>query len=250
MKIRKIIAAAAAVAMAASISAVMPVSAASNVIDFEDGNMSFARAQIDDGGDLSVVSVVDFNGSKQLKVDVQDCTLTPKIAFDINAILGDNNMSKVSKITMDVTAESKDGTTPPGWVGGCIGTVGSENIPGWSQGDWEGGEYENAVSAPFTIERKFLLPAQRFVDGTPETTMLFMRWATDVPYNLYLDNITFYDNDGNAIELNITAPAAAAPAADSSNATATPGTGNTAVAAIIAVMAIAGATTIVVKKRK
>lgn len=176
---------------------------AQSVVDFEDGNYSFVSMKTDDGGDASVLSVVDFNGSKQLKVDVQDCANVPKVNFSINQLLASDDFDKVKTIEMEITFESKDGATPIGWAGGAIGTQGGEKSPAWAQTSWECGEYENPVSEVTVIQRKFLLPSEKFVNGTEKTDMLLMRWGADVAYNMYVDNIRFLDESGNEIELAI-----------------------------------------------
>ena len=173
------------------------------VVDFEDGNYSFVSMKTDDGGDASVLSVVDFNGSKQLKVDVQDCANVPKVNFSINQLLASDDFDKVKTIEMEITFESKDGATPIGWAGGAIGTQGGEKSPAWAQTSWECGEYENPVSEVTVIQRKFLLPSEKFVNGTENSDMLLMRWGSDVAYNMYVDNIRFLDESGNEIELAI-----------------------------------------------
>lgn len=176
---------------------------AQSVVDFEDGNYSFVSMKTDDGGDASVLSVVDFNGSKQLKVDVQDCANVPKVNFSINQLLASDDFDKVKTIEMEITFESKDGATPIGWAGGAIGTQGGEKSPAWAQTSWECGEYENPVSEVTVIQRKFLLPSEKFVNGTENSDMLLMRWGSDVAYNMYVDNIRFLDDSGNEIELAI-----------------------------------------------
>lgn len=184
---------------------------AQSVVDFEDGNYSFVSMKTDDGGDASVLSVVDFNGSKQLKVDVQDCANVPKVNFSINQLLDSDDFDKVKTIEMEITFESKDGATPIGWAGGAIGTQGGEKSPAWAQTSWECGEYENPVSEVTVIQRKFLLPSEKFVNGTENTDMLLMRWGADVAYNMYVDNIRFLDDSGNEIELAIEDAAAETP---------------------------------------
>lgn len=200
------------ISCAAALTAVCAVSAgayAQTVVDFEDGNYSFVSMKTDDGGDDSKLSVTDFNGSKQLKVDVTDCANVPKVAFDINSILDENDFDKVKTIEMEITFESKEKTTPPGWAGGAVGTQGGENSPAWAQTSWEGGEYENPVSEPITVQRKFLLSSEKFVNGTENTQMLLMRWGADVNYNMYVDNIRFLDDEGKEIKLAlVSAPAA------------------------------------------
>lgn len=195
--------------MTAGVAALLAVCSASvsayaqSVVDFEDGNYSFVSMKTDDGGDASVLSVVDFNGSKQLKVDVQDCANVPKVNFSINQLLASDDFDKVKTIEMEITFESKDGATPIGWAGGAIGTQGGEKSPAWAQTSWECGEYENPVSEVTVIQRKFLLPSEKFVNGTENSDMLLMRWGSDVAYNMYVDNIRFLDDSGNEIELAI-----------------------------------------------
>ncbi|MGN0637217.1 MAG: hypothetical protein ACI4J0_02500 [Huintestinicola sp.] len=195
-----------------ALSAVTAVSAAAyaaDVVDFEDGKYSFVSMKTDDGGDPSTLSVVDFGGSKQLKVDVTDCANVPKVYFDLNSMLDPDNFDKVKTIEMDVTFESKDGVTAPGWAGGAIGTQGGEaKTPAWAQTAWECGEYDKAVSDPVTIQRKFLLYSERLVNGTEGTHMILMRWGAEVDYNMYVDNIKFLDADGKAIPLELKESAA------------------------------------------
>ncbi len=195
-----------------ALSAVSAVSAgayAADVVDFEDGKYSFVSMKTDDGGDPSTLSVVDFGGSKQLKVDVTDCANVPKVYFDLNSMLNSDDFEKVKVIEMDVTFESKDGVTAPGWAGGAIGTQGGEaKTPAWAQTAWECGEYDKAVSDPITIQRKFLLYSERLVNGTEGTHMILMRWGSEVDYNMYVDNIKFLDADGKAIPLELKASAA------------------------------------------
>ncbi len=195
----------AALCLSAAALTAIAASAYAEAIDFEDGNYSFVSVKTDDGGDLSVLSVEEFNGSMQLKVDVQDCSLLPKILFSMNDIVGTENLSNVDKIYMDITFASKDGVTAPGWIGGCLGTAGADDTPAWDQTDFEGGEYENPVSEPMTIERKFLLPSKKFVSGTEGSNAQLMRWGTEVPYYMYVDNIRILDADGNEMPLMISA---------------------------------------------
>ena len=214
----------------------------------------------------------------QLKVDVQDCSLLPKILFSMNDIVGTENLSNVDKIYMDITFASKDGVTAPGWIGGCLGTAGADDTPAWDQTDFEGGEYENPVSEPMTIERKFLLPSKKFVSGTEGSNAQLMRWGTEVPYYMYVDNIRILDADGNEMPLMISAapaeeaveeapaetpaeetpaetPAEEAPAEAAAETPASDGntssskTGNTA-AASVAAIAVCAAGLAVISRRK
>lgn len=261
MKTRKTLRTLSAIAAAFACTAVSAAAVSADVVDFENGDFSFVSVRTDDGGDLSVISVEDFNGSKQLKVDVQDCSLLPKIVFDVNALAGTDNLSDIDRIEMELTFASKDGTTAPGWIGGCIGTTGSNDTPAWDQSDFEGGEYEKAVSEVIVAERKFLLPAKKFVSGTEGSVIQLMRWGCEVPYYMYVDNIRFLDKDGNELALALTSAAPAAeteaapadeptdvPASDSSSVT--PTTGNSSAAAIVSLLAVSAAAAIITGKRR
>lgn len=209
---KKVFRTGAALCLSAAALSAFAAGVSAEAVDFEDGNFSFVSVKTDDGGDLSVLSVEEFNGSKQLKVDVQDCSLLPKILFSMNDIVGTDNLSDINKIEMDVTFASKDGVTAPGWIGGCIGTAGADDTPAWDQTDFEGGEYENPVSEPMTIERKFLLPSKKFVSGTEGSNAQLMRWGTEVPYYMYIDNIRVLDKDGNEMPIMLSAAPAETPA--------------------------------------
>ena len=90
MKMKKAIASVAAVAMAASMVSAFSVSTSAltegTKIDFEDGDYSFVYLNLDDGSDNSVLSVEDYDGSKQLKVDVQQTGKVPKVWVDLDKI--------------------------------------------------------------------------------------------------------------------------------------------------------------------
>lgn len=174
---------------------------AATVVDFEDGDYSFVSMKTDDGGDNSTLSVVDLDGSKQLKVDVKDCANVPKVRFDLDKLVPSDSLSRIRSIEMTVTLESKD-DTPPGWAGGALGTQGAEGgAPAWAQTAWEDGEYDNPRSKPFTVQRKFLLARERFANDTQGNHMILMRWGCEVDYCMYVDNVRFLDGSGNEIEL-------------------------------------------------
>lgn len=258
MKIKNALRGITAVCASAAVMASVSLSASAATVDFENGDYSFVSMKTDDGGDAAILSVEEYNGSMQLKVDVQDCSLLPKVQFDLNTMIGTDNLSNIERITMEVTFVSKDGTTPPGWIGGALGTAGENDVPAWAQSDYEGGEYDNPASQPITVERKFLIPSQRVVSGTPNTIAMLMRWAAEVPYYMYIDNVTLFDADGNEIALvssTEAAPAAdnapateTAPAADNTTTSAT--TGNIPAASIASIAALSAVAAIASKSRR
>ena len=269
MKIKKIIAGIAAAAMAASVLAVTPASASRTSIDFEDGSTSgfVAQYRSDGSQDGSTIdlSVVDFNGSKQLKATRTSLDDIMKLRLEIDDILGEN-ASNCARFTMDITVVADPAIPFDGWAGGAIGTQGGEDGT-WGQNDWSAPDFLDDWSATtqFEIERKFLLPAHRFVDGAGDNHALVMAWGSDWGnYTFYIDNVKFFDDNDNLMEVYpggaAAAPVADVAVADSDDApaasgdapapSASPGTGNTPVIALVAVMALSGVAAVTSKKRK
>ncbi len=127
MKIKKIIAGVAAAVMACTTMAAMSVSAINaggTSIDFEDGDFSFVYMNTDSGADKSVLSVEDYNGSKRLKVDVQDKKMVPKVWFDLDKITDRSNTVQIRKITFDLAIVPKTAEGIVGWAGGAVGAAG------------------------------------------------------------------------------------------------------------------------------
>jgi ketosteroid isomerase-like protein len=258
MKKSKVLAAIAAAALAMSAMS-LPAYAAGDVIDFEDGDISFAQVKLgdSDGDDGATLTVEDFNGSKQLKITTADATKVNKVQFNVEQMYTLEDLGKIARFTMEMTVASQDGVTAPGWQGGVLMTQGGQtedpNPPqGQTSFDAVVQEYTNPVSAMGVIERKYLIPAQRFVSEASGQWMLFMRWSNAVPADVYLDNITAYDADGNIVAPTIgaaAAPVAAeAPAADA--ATTSAATGNTPAIVLASVCLIAGGAALVTRKRK
>ncbi len=211
MKLRKIMSCVVSAALAFSSVAVCSISAsaASNdALDFENGMVKGITMFIDDANaDDSTLSVVDFNGSKMLKVDVKDPAKVPKVRFEVADLIGGDNLSKVATIELELIIETKDGTTAPGWIGGGVGTQGgSAGTPAWNDVQYSDGEYNEAVSQPIKIT-KAVNPS--FVDGVLDTHLLVMRWACDIPYNMYIDNVKFLNSRDRAISITAEAEGAA-----------------------------------------
>lgn len=225
MNMKKIIASVATIAMAASAMSIN-VSAISTgtVIDFEDGDCSFVYMNNDDpkdsgGSDASVLSVEDYDGSKQLKVDVQNPLNVPKVWFDLDKIMPRENAIQISKIEFDATFVPKDSSKQLGWMGGAIGIAGGFDMdlagkgqvnPSWSDGSWSGESdqlYVDGGIAKEHIERKILLPTQKYSEKGVNPFFGMMTWANQngTDYVIYIDNITFTDADGNKIEVGFPA---------------------------------------------
>ena len=130
MKISKIFASVAAVALAVSALTATPVSAAEKaVVDFEGGDCSFVVMNVDDCASDAQLSVVDYNGSKQLWVDIEDSSLCPKVWFLVKGMVDQENWGKIASIKFDITFASTT-DEPVGWIGGAIGAAG-----GWGAQD-------------------------------------------------------------------------------------------------------------------
>ncbi|MDR0943456.1 MAG: hypothetical protein LBM41_02885 [Ruminococcus sp.] len=248
---KKLLAAVCAAAMALSAYAIPTYATTGDgCVDFENGEYeAFAWMKtVDADADFSELSLVDFDGSKQLAVKVVDATKTAKLYFEGTRIWAPADLAKIKKITVDVTIVSQDGTTAPGWNGTLIGTSGVGTSPeydvAWSQSEVKGPEeYSIAVSPTMTLERRLLLPTNMFNENLAEAQIIFIRYSNTVPAIIYYDNLTAYDADGNII-------AATFPAAASDGATTSAATGNTPAIVMATVMALAGGTALISRRRK
>ena len=220
---KKALASVAAVAMAASMVSAFSVSTSAltegTKIDFEDGDYSFVYLNLDDGSDNSVLSVEDYDGSKQLKVDVQQTGKVPKVWFDLDKITTRDNTIQISTIEMDLTFVPKSETEMVGWAGGVIASAGgfdqnntqsSQINPNWTQTDWASEDenaYTEGMPAKVHATKKFLLPASKYTAEGTNPFFGIMRWAADTNYVMYVDNIVLKDKDGNALPVGVTAAA-------------------------------------------
>lgn len=188
--------------------------AAADVVDFEDGNIpaGIIMAVLDDGtpdGDPAILSVVDFAGSKMLKIDSQ-ANGTPKVKFMVADLVGVENVSKVMGIEYDLVIEQPSGEVA-GWNGGTIGAGNWAAGGGWYNGDvgFTVEDYENSVTA-VSHHKELIIPGFGFTDETG--FFMFMNWANNGTDN-YIDNVRLLDADGNAIEFLATAAVAVEEAA-------------------------------------
>lgn len=231
MKINKLFAGISAAALAATMcsfsTSAITEDAAS--IDFEDGDCSFVYMNVDDGADPSVLSVEEYDGSKQLKVDVTSVSKAPKVWFDLDKIMPREKTVTISQIDFDLTLVPKSEEGTIGWAGGAIGTAGGfdpkaagsgQVNPSWTQGDWsctDENAYAAGQAAKTHVSRKFLLAKQKYtMDGTNPFFGL-MRWSGgDSDYVMYIDNVVFTDDAGKTITVGL--PAAAETTAEETTA--------------------------------
>ncbi|MCM1522933.1 MAG: hypothetical protein NC120_00590 [Ruminococcus sp.] len=217
MKMKKTLAVVASFAMAASMVSAFSMSASAltegTVIDFEDGDCSFVYMNVDSGADASILSVEDYDGSKQLKVDVQKTGMVPKVWFDLDKITDRANTVQINSIELDLTFVPKNETDAVGWAGGAIGAAGgfeqsnpaaSQKDPAWSDGQWsceDNNAYEPGMAAKVHVTRKFLLPSTKYTETGANPFFGIMRWASDIDYVMYVDNVVLKDKNGNALPI-------------------------------------------------
>lgn len=223
MKMRKTLAVVASMAMAASMVSAFSVSTSAltegKIIDFEDGDFSFVYMNLDDGSDASILSVEEYDGSKQLKVDVQKTGKVPKVWFDLDKITDRANTLQINTIELDMTFVPKSETEMVGWAGGVLCAAGgfdqsnpqaSQKDPAWNQTDWaceDDNAYTEGMPAKVHATKKYLLPSTKYTETGVNPFFGIMRWASDYNYVMYVDNIVLKDKDGNALPVGVFAAA-------------------------------------------
>lgn len=202
-----------------------------NAITFEDGDLYTAyNIDVDENGkgngDSSGtnLTIAEYNGSKMLKIEVLDQDddgnyKVPKVGFDVDALVGAENVNKISSFKFDMfqvavgTFTGEDGTEvlcPANFLGGFGGNSPTTEDPSrWvSFGEFSASEWTwDWVYTQFT--GKILLDSNKFEAGQDGCSIVLMRWGQPNQADIYIDNITFYDADGNSIPIVYTPEAAA-----------------------------------------
>lgn len=193
-----------------------------NAITFDDGKFDFAFAKTEDKdcakGELSVAELM---GNKMLKF-TDDNTIplegkVQKIGINVTQLLGSEGAAKVRRIEFDMYAEATadhlktddaEGVRAPGWIGGGGGTVTAKE-KWYDFQEFSGGEYNFEASGAVHAQFKFLLAdsGQCWSEDMDDANFLIMRWGIANESDMYIDNIVFYDEDGNSIPM---APASTA----------------------------------------
>lgn len=190
-----------------------------NTVTFDDGDFSFVTVVTDDKqsavGELSVVEV---QGNKMLKF-TDDLSVplegkVQKLSISAADLLDAEALPKVAKIEFDIYAdalseayENEDGEIikVPGTISCGGGTVTAKDEKWYDFAGFEGGEYNFEMSGPVHGEFRFLLASSGYCwsEEMKYANFLIMRWGCENDSNLYVDNIVFYDSDGNSIPLKI-----------------------------------------------
>ncbi|MBR0483712.1 MAG: hypothetical protein IJJ69_02905 [Oscillospiraceae bacterium] len=193
-----------------------------NAVTFDDGNFRFISVIKDDDtavdGSLSVETI---GGNAMLKftdtsTNAQNLEkAVQKIKISVGQLLRPDQLESVYRISFDCYAEAKDELflnddgeyrKVPGWIGGGGGTMCADG--NWySFADFSASginEYDLERSDACHVDFKFLLAesGKKWDSSVQDVNFSVMRWGMQNISDFYLDNITFYDQEGNAIPLN------------------------------------------------
>lgn len=172
-------------------------------IDFEDGNMGFIALDTAPGdASEAVVEIVDFNGSKALKVTAEDGKI-PYVAIDTASLAGED-ITKIRSMEVSIGLENPDGTfyAASGNIYAYSGEARTKSADPWSVYL----ETKNPNTAVATLDNEgeyFVKDAQNFFIITKETDNGLT--AGKKPAIMYIDNIKFLDEAGNVIKVDTAA---------------------------------------------
>lgn len=194
----------------------------SNAVTFDDDDFSFACIQDQDiDSAQGTLEIAEVQGNKMLKFNDDFSAATKgkvqKIIINAAMLIGTENLPKVRSIGFDMYADAEtdayinedgENVKVPGTINGGGGTVtartDSEGSGRWYDfAEFEGGEYNFDMSGAVHAEFKFLLAASGFCWSSEmdDANFLIMRWGSENDSNVYIDNIVFYDENGESIPL-------------------------------------------------
>jgi len=163
-------------------------------IDFEDGLFGFVSMdQTAGNADASVLSVEDYNGSKALKVTTQG--KTPYLLIAVDSLLGDN-LANLKSVQMDIGTENPDGTfyaTSGNFYVFSGADSSTKSAQGWSVYLAD----KDPVTKSFTLADTEVLQAGNYILVSLEVDNGLDKGAAQA--NMYIDNISFLDKDGNVL---------------------------------------------------
>ena len=137
-------------------------------IDFEDGLFGFVGLSMAKGNaDASELSLVDYNGSKALKVDVQ--SKVPYVALSLDGLLG-ADIEKVRTIEMDLGVDLSGGKfyACSGRIYAYSGTKLTESYDDWAV-YMEKSNPKTAISTLGSDEELFVANAGNYIVISKET---------------------------------------------------------------------------------
>jgi hypothetical protein len=188
-----------------------------NAVIFDNDLIDFAEVKsVDPDSAKGTLSIVEVKGNKMLKF-TDDNTVpldgkVQKISINATKLLGNEGAAKVRSIEFDLYAQATadhlktddaDGVRAPGWIGGGGGTVTAVDNKWYDFQEFEGGEYNFETSGAVHAKFKFLLAdsGQCWSEEMEDANFLIMRWGIANESDMLIDNIIFYDEDGNSIPL-------------------------------------------------
>ena len=172
------------------------------------------------------LDIVEYNGDKKMRVQVlreEDAEeyLVPKIVFNLPEMLGVENVGNIGRISVDFTClaqslwTNKDGSKSlvvGNFLGALAGNLASEKVydeeenliqNSWATHlefkleDWENSEHtwrvETKVGNPLAVNG--------YAANDEGTTLVIMRWSQSNTVDFCIDNITFYDKEGNSMPI-------------------------------------------------
>lgn len=193
-----------------------------NAHTFDDGEFRFVEIINDDDTCAEgMLSVENLDGNFMLKFTDTSTNAdnleeaVQKISISVDQLLNPDQLESVSGIGFDIYAQAKDKLfrnddgeylQVAGWIGGGGGTV-------CADGNWYGfgdfavsgaNEYDLERSDAYHVEFKFLLAesGKCWSSSMEDVNFSIMRWGMQNISDLYLDNIVFYDAEGNTIPMN------------------------------------------------
>ncbi|MBQ8080059.1 MAG: hypothetical protein IJ236_08915 [Oscillospiraceae bacterium] len=192
-----------------------------NAVTFDEdavtADIAFPFVDDDTAAD-GTMSIADVDGNKMLKftdeTTTEDnlATAVQKLRFDVSKLLAPEQLTEVNSIEFDLYVEAKadlfeneDGefVCVPGWIGGGGGSE-------MADGKWFGfKDFSASGVQEYVLERSdavhvnflftFASSGKKWEDTMTEPYFQVMRWGMGNISDLYIDNITFYDADGNSI---------------------------------------------------
>lgn len=174
-------------------------------IDFEDGNLGFIKLNVmTPDADEPDLSIVDFNGSKALKVTPKS-ELSGKIetlGFDVSSLLGDK-VADVASVSFDIAVEAADGKFHA-VTGNVYQNYDAGATTSWSV--FSKNSNPNTIKVDFNnsydASRKNVFMISKFGDAGNNSDTAYAK--TGKYSTLYIDNIIFADKDGNALDVDST----------------------------------------------
>ena len=170
-------------------------------INFEDGNMGFVAAYMQHATSADTeLSIVDFNGSKALQVTNLNGK-TPFLAIDVASLLGEN-AANVAGVELVMGISHPDGEFYS--VAGKVMTWDADKKKEAEFGDWS---VYMAKKNPKVTNITFPEGTVFSADGN-SVMMLSLKEDNGVAKagnaTMYIDDIRFYDKDGNTITADTT----------------------------------------------